>query len=459
MTENRRLAKWFTLTAAVALSLCFLFTLIGCAGSKVWTEQEIQNKYEEAKYTIRSLENCDYESVISEFGKALKERASEEQVKEYWDSIHGNHGMLSIPVSQRSEIADNKLIVITTAKFAFNMVDIRITYGLDRKITEIKVDLTRDFDDGKPLPEGLTEETVIVKTNDVQLPGKLTLPKNKTMLPAVVIVHGLGGLDMDGTVNFLKPYRDIAWGLAQNGIAVLRYDKRTLVYSKEMADDSYTVNEEIIADAVSAVSMLRSDTRIDPDRVYITGHNIGGMMLPRIQEQAKANGLIFLAASARSVEDQIDSTNTNVINRYRKKGYYRNSEEAEDVLRKIHVAVDLIKLLREDSVITRELILGFPKSYWLDLKNYNPVEAAKDITVPLLFLQGERDFQVTMEDLSLWKQLGKSRNIVYKTFKTLGHLFVWSSEDSTPLDYRYASDKPLDAEVIQVIANFILRAK
>ena len=48
-------------------------------------------------------------------------------------------------------------------------------------------------------------------------------------------------------------------------------------------------------------------------------------------------------------------------------------------------------------------LLGFPVVYFFDLKDYNPVAEAAQLRIPLLFLQGERDFQVTMEDFGLWK--------------------------------------------------------
>ena len=74
-----------------------------------------------------------------------------------------------------------------------------------------------------------------------------------------------------------KPFRDLAWGLAQQGIAVYRYDKRTMVYGQEMAADTQlTLNEETVEDAKDAVALLRSQEKIDPEHVYVLGHSLGG---------------------------------------------------------------------------------------------------------------------------------------------------------------------------------------
>ena len=50
-------------------------------------------------------------------------------------------------------------------------------------------------------------------------------------MPAVVLVHGSGPNDRDESVGGVKPFRDLAWGLASKGVVVLRYDKRTKVYA------------------------------------------------------------------------------------------------------------------------------------------------------------------------------------------------------------------------------------
>ncbi|MDZ7606573.1 MAG: hypothetical protein U5K79_13515 [Cyclobacteriaceae bacterium] len=58
----------------------------------------------------------------------------------------------------------------------------------------------------------------------------MTLPKGKNSFPIVLFVHGSGPNDRDETIGPNKPFRDIAYGLAEKGIASLRYDKRTFVY-------------------------------------------------------------------------------------------------------------------------------------------------------------------------------------------------------------------------------------
>jgi uncharacterized protein len=57
----------------------------------------------------------------------------------------------------------------------------------------------------------------------------------------------------------LKPFRDLALGLAPRGIAALRYEKRTQQYAGKLDGlANFTVKEESIDDALAARSSRES---------------------------------------------------------------------------------------------------------------------------------------------------------------------------------------------------------
>jgi dienelactone hydrolase len=99
-----------------------------------------------------------------------------------------------------------------------------------------------------------------------------------------VLVHGSGPQDRDETIGPNKPFRDLAWGLASQGIAVLRYEKRTKKHAMKLVliKNTITVKQETIDDALAAVALLRKTERIDPNRIFVLGHSLGGMLIPRI---------------------------------------------------------------------------------------------------------------------------------------------------------------------------------
>ncbi|MBE6610963.1 MAG: alpha/beta fold hydrolase, partial [Ruminococcaceae bacterium] len=133
----------------------------------------------------------------------------------------------------------------------------------------------------------MTAEKIIVGEGGLYpLNGILTLPDDLTApVPAVVFVHGSGSSNMDEKIFKLTPFKDLAEGLAAHGIASVRYDKRSFAHAVKMLRDKsrpLTVREETIEDAILAAELLKSDSRIDPSRVFIIGHSMGGMLAPRI---------------------------------------------------------------------------------------------------------------------------------------------------------------------------------
>lgn len=141
---------------------------------------------------------------------------------------------------------------------------------------------------------------------DYPLPGLLTLPDGAGPFPAVLLVHGSGPQDRDEAVGPNRPFRDLAVGLADLGVASLRYDKRTFAHGKRLADalqGCLSVEEEVIRDALCAAALLRAEALIRPDRVYLLGHSMGGMLAPRIDAEGGAfAGLIFWAGTPRTLD-------------------------------------------------------------------------------------------------------------------------------------------------------------
>jgi hypothetical protein len=82
------------------------------------------------------------------------------------------------------------------------------------------------------------------------------------------VLLGSGPLDRDETIGRNKPFKDIAWGLASRGVAVLRFDKVTYAHPRDASlPDGYTILDQYLPSAVAAVNLLRHHSRVDRARV------------------------------------------------------------------------------------------------------------------------------------------------------------------------------------------------
>lgn len=270
-----------------------------------------------------------------------------------------------------------------------------------------------------PQPEPVKPGELAVTSGNIKLPATLVVPEGKGPFPAVVLVHGSGPGDQDETVGANAPFKDLAEGLAKHGVASLRYVKRTRQYP---LGGVATVKDEVIEDALSALSLARSQPKIDPHRVYLLGHSMGAYLAPRIAEADDAiAGVVMLAGNVRPV-----------------------LELARDQLQYLNAPPDRLQLLQASA----------PASYWEDLKSYNPVATALQLKMPILILQGERDYQVTMIEFELWKSgLNGSGKVLFKSYPKLNHLFLEGEGKSLPAEYNKPGHIP--DYVYADIADFI----
>jgi uncharacterized protein len=258
-------------------------------------------------------------------------------------------------------------------------------------------------------------------------------------------VHGSGPNDRDETMpGGSKPFKDIAWGLASRGIGVLRYDKRTLVHGARIEARGFTVEGETIADALEALAVARAHPSADAARVFLLGHSLGATFAPEIAARdAKVAGTILLAGTARPLSRVI----------IEQLEYLSTLGRPRDQAMLTQLAAIATRGVAPDS-----LVMGIPASYFYDIEARDPIARVRSLTSPVLVLQGGRDYQVTMEDFSLWEQAlrGKS-SATLKAYPDLNHLFVTGTGKATPAEY--TSGRGHVAElVIDDLASWITRA-
>lgn len=295
-------------------------------------------------------------------------------------------------------------------------------------------------------PKSFRERAAIVGSGEWKLPGTLLVPAREGKSPAVVLVHGSGPNDRDETIGPNKVFRDLAEGLASRGIAVLRYEKRTREHGAKMLQaPNATVKEETVDDAVDALTLVRAQPEVDPRRVFVLGHSLGAYLSPRIAKQDGAlAGMIAMAGNTRPLEDLLVEQVEYLT------PIQGGSKEQVDQLKRQVEEVKRLKPGERSGLV----LMGMPAAYLLDLRGYQPAAVAASLDIPVLVLQGERDYQVSMADFDGWrKALAGREAATLKSYPSLNHLFMQGQGKSTPSEY--AKEGHVAPEVIDDLAKWI----
>ena len=308
------------------------------------------------------------------------------------------------------------------------------------------------------------EEIVIGAGTDWALDGILTIPRDADAanpVPAVVLVHGSGAQNMDSSIFDNRPFHDIATYLSSHGIAVVRYNKRTLTHGMRFAMElgaSGTVWEETVEDAILAADLLRADERIDSDRIFVAGLSLGGMLAPRIHVSGgDFAGLIIMSASPRSFMDISISQNMMSLE------MIEDEEIRAAMMMQVQALAALyasVPYLEPEVAKTIPFAGGTTMYYLLDMERYPFAEVVAGIDVPILVLHGTHDFQTTAEeDFAAFESLfavGCCDDITLNLYDGLNHLLMPSiAAGIMDIFYDYAIPGHVDAQVLRDIVEWV----
>ncbi len=362
------------------------------------------------------------------------------KLQQTWKSLLTQVGAFKSQLGVRTEKVQRYDVVFVSCEFVLSPLDAKVVFNSAKQIAGLFFVPTQAKPE-TPAPsksESPNEKEVLIGKGKWAVHGTLSLPNGTGPFHAVVLVHGSGPNDRDETIGPNKPFRDLSDGLVSRGIAVLRYEKRTKEHASKLArlKDSITTKEETIDDALLAVSLLKNTERIDPKKIFVLGHSLGGMLIPRIGNlDPSIAGLIVMAGTSRPLEDVILDQMSYILSLDD-----TISESEKSQLSEITSQVARVKdPTLSAATASTDLPLGIPATYWLDLRGYNPPEVARSLKQPMLILQGERDYQVTMEDFAGWKKyLSSKPNVEFRSYPKLNHLFIEGEGKCKPQEYNVA---------------------
>lgn len=416
------------------VTILFLSVLIFMGiNSQAVVQSQVKNDITKlAVNFVTDLASQDFKKAVSEYAytvemqKIISESFLRDQVWDFFVHSYGQYQEITAATVSQSQGYD--IISVNTA-FSKAKIRINIVFDQNKLIAGLNHALV-----GKTaireMPKSIQEVAIEFGKKNLKLPGILTIPTNSQKHPVVILVHGSGPNDRDQTIGPNKPFRDIAWGLAERDIASLRYDKRTLVHPDQFSNQ-FTVYDETIEDALLAVEYLKTLDNIDSSAIFVLGHSLGGMLMPRIAEKSPdARGFIIISAPVTPLEDLL----VEQIKYIAEVDGVISTEEKESIIRTERVQAKIKKIIEQTA--TADELLGINPEYWLDLHGYNPAELAQKIIKPLIIIQGERDYQITMKEFQLWQEiLGQRDNVDYISYPGLNHILIAGTGKSQPQEY------------------------
>lgn len=268
----------------------------------------------------------------------------------------------------------------------------------------------------------INQQVSITSSDGTTLAGTLTIPAGVTFkVPGLVLVQGSGPTDRDGNqppVLRTDLLRQVAEGLAQKGIATLRYDKRGMhanAGGRPASQDDYAAYFDwgrFVDDAYAAYAFLRAQAVVDPGKAGLFGHSEGGLvaldLATRLMDAEKPQALILAATPGRTMDSVLQDQLQRLLAEQKVSPGQRKSFLAEN--KRITLAI------RDTGKVPDKIPAGLAGLYpfyigpfWQSLMRIDPAARIQQYKGPVLLIQGDADIQVSAERdaLSLDKALQK----------------------------------------------------
>jgi dipeptidyl aminopeptidase/acylaminoacyl peptidase len=413
-------------------------------------EATVETDESRARDFIAKLAKHDFAAATATFDEKMSAALPKEKLQTIWTQLESQAGTFKSVDAVDVKDADGVRIALAKVSFERAPLLFRVVLDSSHRVTGFFMSPGDTASGWKPpayANADAFEEKRVAVSSSPALPGTLTLPKNAKNVPAVVLVHGSGPNDEDETIGALKVFKDLAWGLASRGVAVLRYDKRTRV-----GGGAKTQKEEVEDAAHAAIALLHAQPEVDPARIALLGHSQGAYLAPRIAKDDPAiKRVVVLAGPTRSLEDSI------VAQLRYFASLQPNDAKLSDAIKDAERFKKDVEnhALKADDVVKDPFGTSLPGAYFLDVRGYHPERVAAQLSIPILVLQGERDYQVTLaDDFPAWKSaLASKKNVTLRTYPGLTHAFTRGEGPPSPAEY----EKPehVDEKVIDDIAAFL----
>lgn len=288
-----------------------------------------------------------------------------------------------------------------------------------------------------------TEEDLVLETKTGNINGSLLIPENKKGLPLALIIAGSGPTDRDGNNPYMKnnSLKMLAEGLAKNGIASLRYDKRGIASSTKAGLKEEDLRfENYVQDAEEWVNLLKKDKRFK--EVIVIGHSEGSLIGMIAAKKAGADKYVSIAGAGMPAGD--------VIREQLKSQPAVVTDAAFPILDSLEQG----KTVKEVPQMLASLFRPSIQPYIISWFKYDPRKEIAKLEIPVLIVQGTTDIQVSLKDAENLKKANSKAEL--KVIEGMNHIFKEAEADRTKNLQTYSQpDLTLHKDLVKIISDFI----
>ncbi len=256
----------------------------------------------------------------------------------------------------------------------------------------------------KPYPYRDEDVTFQNPAANITLAATLTLPQGAGPFPGVVLITGSGPQDRDETVFGHKPFLVLSDYLTRHGIAVLRADDRGT--AKSTGNFKTATTADFSTDTEAGIAYLLTRPEINPRKIGLIGHSEGGIIAPMVAARNPHVAFIVMMAGSGVPGDQILVEQSRLIAEAMGTPHDQALKDREDERQ----LLTLVEHEQDSAVLDKEarqlLNRKIPEaqvgvemnrltSPWMRyFLTYDPAQALRRVTCPVLALNGSKDLQV-----------------------------------------------------------------
>jgi pimeloyl-ACP methyl ester carboxylesterase len=272
----------------------------------------------------------------------------------------------------------------------------------------------------------------------------LATPAGVDKPPVALLIAGSGSTDHDGNGPQMKPatLKKLSDQLVARNIATLRYDKRGAGgWKVEFGKPEDFRFKDFVTDASALVKYLRDSGKFS--KVILVGHSEGGLVAILTAGQQSVDRLVLLATAARK---QGELLKVQLEKRLSPEAYAPVAKAIDTIM-----AGQIVDPPPQGLPIPPAMQPGLASAF-----NEDPVDPLQKLTLPILIIAGGRDLQLARLDMIALSTAAPQAKAAWEP--EMNHVLVDVKDDADNLAAYGQSDRPLDANMIDEVAAFILEA-